>query len=104
MDRKELAIKLENFKQACQAKGYITGELYFDEAYPGDTSSSFIVKMIVKKSWMDTMSSTGKALDALIDVLWDTTEPKTRASVHVLSIYNEDERDLLEQPLHREVA
>jgi hypothetical protein len=104
MDRKELAIKLENFKQVCQAKGYITGELYFDEAYLGDSSSSFIVKMIVKKSWMDTMSSTGTALDALIDVLWDTTDAKTRASVHVLSIYNEDERDLLEQPQHREVA
>jgi hypothetical protein len=104
MDRKELASKLEDFKKTSQARGFISGELYFDEVFPGMLPQSFIVKMMVKKSWMDTMSSTGKALDALIDVLWETTEAKTRESVHVLSIYNEDEQDLLEQPLQREAA
>lgn len=104
MDRKELAMKLEDFKKTCQDKGFIMGELYFDEAVPGMLPSSFIVKMMVKKSWMDTMSSTGKALDVLTDVLWDTTEAKTRASVHVLSIYNEDELELLEQPIRRVAA
>lgn len=104
MDKKELAAKLEDFKKTCQAKGYIIGELYLDEAYPGIIPTSFIVKMMVKKSWMDTMSSTGKALDALIDVLWETTEAKTRENVFTLAIYNEDERDLLEQPQHREAA
>lgn len=104
MDRKELAMKLEDFKKTCQDKGFIMGDLYFDEAVPGMRPSSFIVKMMVKKAWMDTMSSTGKALDVLTDVLWDTTEAKTRESIFVLSIYNENERELLEQPLPRVAA
>lgn len=104
MDRNELAIELDVFKRTCQAKGYIEGELYFDEAYPGLIPTSFIVKMMVKKAWMDTMQTRGQALDKLIDVLWETTTPEIRANVHVLSIYDEDEADLLQQQLHREAA
>ena len=104
MDREQLNLELQAFKHACQDKGYIEGNFHFDEAYPGDSSTAFIVKMTVKKDWMDTMSTRGQALDALIDVLWDTTSPETRASVHVLTIFDEIEGDLINQPLRKEAA
>ena len=104
MDREQLNIKLQAFKNACLGKGYIKGNFYFDEAYPGDSSTAFIVKMTVKKEWIDTMSTRGQALDALIDVLWGTTTPGTRASVHVLTIFDEAEGDLIKQPLRKEAA
>ncbi len=104
MGRKELNLELQAFKQACQNKGYIVGELYFDEAYPGMIPTPLIVKMMVKQNWIDSVSSEGKALDTLIDMLWETTDAEIRKNVFVLSIYNEHEQDLLEQPQYKEAA
>ena len=104
MDREQLNLKLQTFKNACLEKGYIKGDFYFDEAYPGDSSTAFIVKMTVNKQWMDSMSTRGQALDALIDVLWETTPSETRACVHVLTIFDEAEGDLIQQPLRKEAA
>jgi hypothetical protein len=53
--------------------------------------------MIAKKQWLDSAIHRGKALDELIDVLWDTTEAKTREDIFTLSIYGEDERHKIEQ-------
>ncbi len=104
MDREELNIELQHFKQFCQSKGYIKGELFYDEAYPGMIPTTLIVKMMVNKSWLDSMSSRGKVLDTLVDVLWETTSATIRENIHVLSIYDENEQKLLEQPQHRETA
>jgi hypothetical protein len=103
MDREELIGKLQDFKQACCDKGYIEGELYLEEAYPGIVPASFIVNMIAQKQWLDATYS-GKALDQLIDVLWDTTDAKTRENIFTLSIYGEDERHLIELPQLKESA
>ncbi len=104
MDKQELVAKLENFKQTCQQQGYIIGDLYLDEAYPGDSSTSYVVKMVVDKTWMDTQSSSGKALHRLLEVLFESTDAKTREKVFTLCIYNEDERHLMTLPSYREVA
>lgn len=103
MDRKELESKLQNFKQACYDNGYIEDKLYFDEAYPGVVPTSFIVNMIAKKQWLDN-TYRGKALDQLIDVLWKTTDAKTRENIFTLSIYGEDERHKIELPQTKESA
>jgi len=60
--------------------------------------------MIVNKTWGDTLSSTGKGLLMLVDVLFETTDAKTRENVFTLCIYNEDERHLMTLPSYREVA
>ena len=104
MDKKELNFKLQDFKKSCYDKDYILGDLYFDEAYPGMIPTALIVKMRVKQSWMNTLSSRGKALDELIDVLWDTTTAETRKNVHVLAIFDESETELIQQPIHRQEA
>jgi hypothetical protein len=104
MDRKELNTKLQIFKKACEDAGYIAGDFYFDEAYPGLRPTSLIVKMMVKKSWLDTVSSPGKALCRLMEVLFETTDAKTRENVFTLSIYGEDERDLIQKTNIREAA
>lgn len=104
MDRKELSQNLQEFKKACEAKGYTMGDIYYETAYPGDTSSSYIVKMMVRKEWIKLMPTRGQALDALIDILWETTTPEIRAYVHVISIYEEHEAELMKQPIYRQEA
>lgn len=97
MDKNELISKLQDFKQVCHDKGFIEGELYLQEAYPTVIPTSFIVNMVVNQKWLDSMLSRGRALDQLIDVLWDTTEAKTREDIFTLSIYGEDERHKIDQ-------
>jgi hypothetical protein len=104
MDREELAVKLEGFKHVCQDSGYIVDDFYFDEAYPGLRPTSLIVKMIAKQQWLKAMGSPGKALCKLMDVLFETTDAKTRENVFTLSIYGEDERDLIQKTNIREAA
>ncbi|MDQ7091233.1 MAG: hypothetical protein Q9M50_11455 [Methylococcales bacterium] len=97
MDEEEkLSFNLREFKEACQDKGYIIGQLYFDEAKVNGVPASFIVKMMVKKEWIDIMGGNrDRIIDVLIDVLWETTTFETRESVYLLSIFHEGETDLL---------
>ena len=79
----ELIEKLQDFKNKCRKKGYIQGDLYIDEAYPGMIPTSFIVNLLPKKQWLDNINR-GKALDLLIEALCDTTEPKIRENIFTL--------------------
>ena len=90
MDRQELIGQLQRFKQACYDKNYIDGELYLDEAYPGIVSTSYIVNMVAQKQWLDDTRS-GKILDRLIDVLWETTAPAIRKNIFTLNIMTLEE-------------
>mgnify|MGYP000170279638 CR=1 FL=1 len=103
MDRTSLKNELEKFKQTCQTQGYIEGDFYLDEASPFD-ASSYVVKMVIKQSWLDNLGSRGKALEELVRTLFATTEAKTRESVFTLAIYSENERDLMQLPSYREPA
>lgn len=103
MDKQALIAKLEGYKKACQERGYIMGDFYLDEAYPGDTSTSYVVKMIVNKAWRETMSSPGKALFELLELLFETTDAKTREKVFTISIYDENEQELMKRPSCRAV-
>lgn len=103
MDRDELMGKLQGFKKACYDKGYIDGELYLDEAYPGIVPTSFIVSMIAKKQWLDTTNS-GDGLDQLIDILWETTTPETRKNIFTLSFLTLDEMVNSDRQSDREKA
>lgn len=100
MNREELINKLQDFKKACSSEGYIYDELTFDEAYPGIVPTSYIVNVVARKSWLYT--SLSKALDKLIDVLWATTEEKTRESVFTLSVYSLEEMVNSERTRDRE--
>ncbi len=104
MDRQELIGKLQDFKQACLNRGYIEGDFFLTEAYPGLIPTSFVVNMVVKKAWLDSVISRGEALDKLLDVLWETTTAKTREDIFTLGVYDEDERHLFEQLKTKEAA
>ena len=81
----ELIEKLQDFKNKCHENGYIEGDLFLDEAYPGVIPTSFIVNLWVRKQWLDTISR-GKALDLLVDTLWVTTKPEIRENIFTLSM------------------
>jgi len=98
MNEEELEFHLKDFKQACQEKGFIIGQLYFDEAKVDKTPAPFIVKMMVKKEWIDIMGGNrDRIIDVLIDVLWETTNFETRESVYLLNIFHEGETGLLKE-------
>lgn len=86
MDRKrKLKNDLKGFVKECKAKGYPLTEYCLKEAYPGDSSTSFILQ--VKADWIDNKGCS-EVLDILLEVLWNTTSPEVRVnlfSIQVLS-------------------
>jgi hypothetical protein len=98
MDRKQLEGKLELFKDECANRGKPIEGICLEEAYPGDASTSYILK--VKAKWIDGMSCS-KALDFLLDVLWDKVDVKVRESIFSVYVLTSDDelhcnRDIIE--------
>lgn len=91
MDRQELIAKLADFKRICLERGYMEGDLYITEPFEGMLPPSYIVNMRVNQAWLDSLSSRGKALDALLEVLWETTTSQTRVFVYTIGIYSDDQ-------------
>lgn len=89
MNCNELKNNLQDFQKTCYEEGYIYNNLTFDEAYPGVIPTPFMVNMVKQKSW--ELPTMGKALDKLIDILWDKTERETRKNVFTLNLYTIDE-------------
>ena len=90
MDRNELEINLQPFREACQTKGKPLIDMCIVEAYPGDISTSFIIQ--VKADWIDDLACS-EALDFLFDTLWETSDESTRK--HIFSIEVLDSNDQL---------
>lgn len=65
-------------------------DICIEEAFPGDTSTSFIVQ--VKALWVEGMHCSD-AIDFLFDTLWETTDEPTRRKVFSIQIL--DSRDEL---------
>jgi len=89
MDRTELKNKLIPFQAKCAEKGKPLADICIEDAFPGDSSTSFIVK--VKANWVDGIYCS-EALDFLFEVLWETVDEKTRErifSLHVLDSTDE---------------
>ena len=83
MDRTELKKRLVPFKERCAEKGRPLIGLCLEEAYPGDSSTSFIVQ--VKAHWFDGLSCS-EIIDFLFDILWETTDVATRTKIFYLQI------------------
>ena len=89
MDRKQLREQLQAFQLKCLEKGRPIAEICLEEAYPGDSSTSYIVQ--VKALWIDGLDCYS-ALDFLFDILFETTNEETRKkifSIQVLDSTNE---------------
>ncbi|MFI3190307.1 hypothetical protein BCS42_06835 [Crenothrix sp. D3] len=98
----ELIAKLEKFKNKCHEKGYIEGDLFLNEAYPGMKPTSFIVNLFAKKQWLKQISR-GKALDALIETLRETTTPNIRENIFTLRMLTWEDltaSEIIEMFLH----
>jgi hypothetical protein len=83
MDRTELQELLKPFEAKCAEKGKSLDGICIEEAFPGDSSTSFIVQ--VKASWVDNMDCS-YAIDFLFDVLWETTDEETRKKVFFIQV------------------
>ena len=83
MDRTELKRILEPFKVRCAEKGKPLADICVEEAFPGDTSTSYIVQ--VKAPWVDDMYCS-EAIDFLFDILWETTNQETRKKVFSIQV------------------
>lgn len=83
MDRAKLEELLKPFQDRCNEKGKPIQHICLEEAYPGDISTSYIVK--VKADWVDDMNCS-EALDFLFDILWETTSEETRKKIFSIEV------------------
>lgn len=87
MDRNKLEQKLNSsFKEECKKIGYPLTDICLDEAYPGDSSTSYIVNIVA--DWVETMDCS-QALDILIDVLWITVDVEYREKIFAIKIFSD---------------
>lgn len=94
MDRKELEKSLIDFRNKCAEMQIPLEEFDLEEAYPGDSSTSFILK--VKSDWMVGLPI-HKAIKSLTSVLWDTTTQDVRRNIFAIKILeNKKELELEE--------
>ncbi|MBW8687497.1 hypothetical protein [Chitinophaga rhizophila] len=90
MDRNELKTSLEPFLAKCTDKGRPLTDICIEEAFPGDSSTSFIVQ--IKADWVDG-SNCSDAIDFLFEILWETTTEEIRRKVFTIQIL--DAKDVL---------
>ncbi len=90
MDRKELTNKLSPFLAACARAGYPLKEVRLEEAFPGVSTTSFNVKIAAE--WLAALGSSSKALDILIEILWETVDQDTRRHIFALNLYDTQEK------------
>ena len=83
MDREQLNTELTSFRLACIEKNVISNNDFFEfeEVYKG----IFIVDVFAKQEWLNEQHNVS-ALNTLIELLYKTTEPKTRESILTLRI------------------
>lgn len=84
MDRTELKKILEPFKLRCAEKGKPLADICIKEAFPGDTSTSFIIQ--VKALWVDDKMYCSDAIDFLFDTLWETTTEEVRRMIFSIQV------------------
>lgn len=90
MDRTELKELLQPFQLKCAENGKPLDGICVEDAFPGDSSTSYIIQ--VKAPWVDGMYCSD-ALDFLIDRLWETTDEDLRKKVFSIQVI--DKRDEL---------
>lgn len=83
MDRKELIINLETFKDKCLERNRPLSEICLIEAFPGDNSTSYI--MNIKANWVDELNCSD-AIDFLFEILWETTTEDVRKFIFSIQI------------------
>lgn len=98
MDKKQLEIKLDKFKNACVDAGCIdvenNGSLDLEESYPGMIPTSFIINLMVKKEWM-TGKYHGSAIKELINLLYGNADKEALGNILTIRICDINKRDSL---------
>lgn len=95
MDRAELMKALEPFNVRCAELGRPLDIVRLEEAYPGDSSTSYIVQ--VEAAWANGRSL-WYAIDFLFNVLFETVPYKTRTKIFTIQVVRQQvacsERDV----------
>lgn len=83
MDRKQLKELLQPFSKQCSEKGKPLTDMCIEEAFPGDSSTSYIIQ--IKADWVDD-TSCADAIDFLFEILWETTTEETRKRIFSIQV------------------
>lgn len=89
MDRNQLEVNLQSFREACQTKGRPLADMCIIEAYPGDVSTSYIVQ--VKANWVED-TDCSDALDFLFDTLWETSDENIRKNIFSIEVLDSNDQ------------
>ncbi len=83
MDKQQLRKALEPFREMLKDRGFALDSLTFEPAYPGDSSSSYVLTPTAR--WIKEQGQV-KSLEILLDTLWKTTTVETRISVFCFNL------------------
>jgi hypothetical protein len=85
MDREQLKNELKSFQEKCAFENKPLNHIGLDEAYPGDSSTSYIVQVVAP--WIKNIP-VSVALDFLFDKLWETTSVEVRKNIFSIQIFD----------------
>ena len=88
MDRKQLEPAIKAFVALVKQRGYDIQGTFLTEAFPGDSSTSYILEVAADWSQQVGYSAT---VDILIDALWDSMDVETRRHIFTIKIFDKVE-------------
>lgn len=81
--------ELKKFEERCKEKGKPLSNLCIVEAFPGDSSTSYILQ--VKLKGIEDEACTD-ILDFLFDTLWETTTKEVREQIFTIQVLTINEQ------------
>jgi len=88
MDKTELKVEIKKFIEKCNSSGYTLDYCVICEAYPGDPTTSYVLK--VGGPWVES-SDCFEAIEELSDIMWETMSTQARRKIFRISLYTEDD-------------
>lgn len=88
MDKRELKKEIMKFIEKCNSSGYTLDDFLICEAYPGDPTTSYVLK--VGGPWVEG-SDCFEAIEELSDIMWETMSLQARKKIFRISLYTEND-------------
>jgi hypothetical protein len=88
MDKGELKKEISKFIKRCESSDYPINYCVICEAYPGDPTTSYVLK--VGGPWVE-MSDCFEAISDLSNIMWDTMSLEARSKIFRISLYTKDD-------------
>ncbi len=87
MDLEKLKAELKTFKEVCASKGKPIMESCLKPAYPGDSSTSYILQ--IQAEWVDDCFD---AIDFFVTIMFDTLSEDARKKIFSIQVFKKEDK------------